>query len=64
MKSEKRVVELDKYEYGAVLVLINEKRNNLIRERQNTDFINEILKKVIKAPSKKRLFEKREKSER
>lgn len=59
MSEEKRVLELDKYEYGAVVSIINEKRANMLGKREDTDFVDEILKKVIKAPQKKKsLFKK------
>ena len=49
-----RVVELDQYEFNTVITLINEKRNNMIKEKQNPEYITEILTKVIKAPTKKK----------
>ena len=63
-----RVVELDQYEFNTVITLINEKRNNMIKEKQNPEYITEILTKVIKAPTKKKskfkLRKEREKCER
>ena len=47
-----RVVKLDQYEFGAVISLINEKRNDLLKQQQNTEFITELLENVIKAPTK------------
>ena len=64
MSDEKRVLELDKYEYGAVVNIINEKRTNMMNEKQDTEFVDEILRKVIKAPSKKKGFLKKVKDER
>ena len=52
--SNERVVELDQYEFNTVITLINEKRNDLIKENKNSEYITEILTKVIKAPTKKR----------
>lgn len=49
-----RVIELDQYEFNTVITLINEKRNDLIREKKNPEYITEILTKVIKAPTKKK----------
>ena len=49
-----RVIELDQYEFNTVITLINEKRNDLIREKKNQEYITEILTKVIKAPTKKK----------
>ena len=51
---KERVVELDQYEFNTVITLINEKRNDMIREKQNPEYITEILTKVIKAPTKKK----------
>jgi hypothetical protein len=64
--NSKRVIKLDQYEFGAVVNIINEKRNSLINQKANTEFINEILEKVIKAPTKKNhsLKREREKCER
>lgn len=59
----KRVIKLDEYEYGAVVSIINEKRNNLIRMNRNTDFISEILEKIIKAPLNKKNYFKRGRNE-
>ena len=64
MSSQTRVVELDRYEYGAVLTIINEKRTNLIRQRQDAGFVNEILEKILKAPCKKNIFVKKVRNER
>lgn len=51
---KERVVELDQYEFNTVITLINEKRNDMIREKQNPEYITEILTKVIKATTKKK----------
>ncbi len=61
-----RIVKLDQYEFGAVINIINEKRNDLLKQQQDTEFITEILEKVIKAPTKKKCKFKteREKCER
>lgn len=62
MNEEKRVLILDRYEYGAMITIINEKRNNLLKERKDTEFVNEILKKVLKAPTKSKRFYQKEKN--
>lgn len=64
MSDEKRILELDRYEYGAVVNIINEKRTNMINEQKDTEFVDEILRKVIKAPSKKKGFNKKSRDER
>ena len=55
-----RVIKLDQYEFSAVINLINDKRNDLLRRQQNTEFITEILEKVIKAPTKRKRKFRRE----
>jgi len=54
MKEEKRVLEVDKYEYGVVFHSLNDKRNELIKEQRPTDAVDDVLLKVIDAPAKKR----------
>lgn len=57
-----KILELDKYEYGIVINALNQLRNNLIKEEESTDVINELLLKVIDAPDKsqkKRQFSQR-----
>ena len=65
MSEEKRVPELDEYEHRAVVNIINEKRTEMISKKEETDYINEILEKIIYAPSKKKsLFKKDNRNER
>lgn len=52
MSEEKRVLVLDRYEYGAMIRIINDQRTNLIKQKQDTEVVTEILKKVLKAPAK------------
>ena len=47
-----KILELDKYEYGIVINALNQLRNDLIKEEESTDVINELLLKVIDAPDK------------
>lgn len=59
MSEEKRVLELDKYEHKAIANILFEKRTTLIEENKDKDFIDEILEKVLDAPTKKKtLFKK------
>lgn len=53
MKEQKKVLELDKYEYGVVFHSLNDKRNELIKEQRPTDAVDDVLLKVIDAPTKK-----------
>ena len=54
MKDDKRILELDKYEYGVVFSTLNDKRNELLKEQRPTDTVDDVLLKVIDAPAKKR----------
>lgn len=62
MSEEKRVLELDQYEHRAIANIINEKRTNLINENKDNDFIDEILEKVLNAPTKKKSLFKKDKN--
>jgi hypothetical protein len=48
------VVELDRYERGAVLAALSDERNQLIAEGRPTDTVNDAIIKVAHAPAKKR----------
>lgn len=52
--SNERIIKLDQYEFGAVISIVNEKRNNLLKQQEDTKFITEILEKLINAPIKKK----------
>jgi hypothetical protein len=53
MKEEKTVIELDRYEEGAIISGLNELRNKEIAEQNPTDFEDELILKIIHAPQKK-----------
>jgi len=48
------VVELDRYQRGAVLSALAEERNHLIKAGRPTDTVSEAILKVASAPTKKR----------
>ena len=52
-RTEKRVLTLDRYEHGFVINALNEMRNDLLEEERPTDIVDEVLLKVIDAPTKK-----------
>lgn len=52
-RTEKRVLTLDRYEHGVVNNALNEMRNDLLEEERPTDILDEVLLKVIDAPTKK-----------
>ena len=59
---DNRVLILDKYDYGEVLSIINDKRNELIGKKEDTREINELFEKVVNAPTKKKSKLRRERS--
>ena len=52
-RTEKRVLTHDRYEHGVVINALNEMRNDLLEEERPTDIVDEVLLKVIDAPTKK-----------
>ena len=52
-KEEMRVLTLDEYEHGVVVTALNEYRNDLIEQGEDTDFVNEVLLMAIDAPTRK-----------
>ena len=52
-RTEKRVLTLDRYEHGVVINALNEMRNDLLDGERPTDILDEVLLKVIDAPTKK-----------
>ena len=51
------VAILDKYEIGIIINALNEFRNRLLREKEDTEPVDEVLLKAIDAPEKKDLFQ-------
>ena len=54
MCDDKRVVAVDKYEYGIIVNALNDKRTELMKEERPTDAVDEVMLKVIDAPKKRR----------
>lgn len=48
------VLRLDKYDYGLLFHLLNEKRNELIKDHLDTETVDNVLLKVIEAGEKRR----------
>ncbi len=57
---EQRVVMLNKYEYGLIINSLNELRTKLIRENKSTEFVNELLLRLLNIPIRKRTIFQRE----
>ncbi len=47
MSSDKKTLELDKYECGVIFHSLKDKRNQMIGEDQPTDAVDDVLLKVI-----------------
>ena len=52
-KEQKRFLTLNPEEYGVTVNSLNSKRNDLIKAGYSTDAVDELLLKVIDAPSRK-----------
>ena len=48
------VLRLDKYDYVLIFHLLNEKRNELIKDHLDTETVDNVLLKVIEAGEKKK----------
>ena len=53
MKEEHKILTLDNYDHGMVITALNDKRNLMLKEKKSTDIVDDVLLKVIDAPSKK-----------
>ena len=52
MRTQLYVLKLNKYEYGVIFNVLNEKRNQLIAEAKDTEMIDNVLLKVIDVTEK------------
>lgn len=52
-REEKRIVELDRYEHGILVNALYDQHNDLLAEKRATDAVDDVLLKVIDAPTKK-----------
>ena len=52
-REERRVLSLDQYQHGIIVNALNDKRNDLIKEKRPTDIVDEVLLKALDAPRKK-----------
>lgn len=56
MREDIKILELDKYEIGILINALNEFRNKLIQQKENTEYVDEVLLKAIDAPPKKKVL--------
>lgn len=54
MKEIMYILRLDKYDYGVIFNVLNDKRNALIQENKDTEIIDNTLLKVIEAKERSR----------
>ena len=52
-REERRVLSLDQYQHGVIVNALNDKLNDLIKEKRPTDIVDEVLLKALDAPRKK-----------
>ncbi len=50
---EKRVIEVDEYQQRLIIGSLNDKRNELVAQGRDTDFVDETLLDVMDAPTRK-----------
>ena len=50
---EKRVIEVDEYQRGLIINSLNDKRNELVEQGKDTEFVDETLIEVMDASAKK-----------
>lgn len=58
MEDEKRVMEIDEIEFAIIINALMSMRNALLEEKKETDLVDKVIRKTIKAPSKEKSKEK------
>ena len=53
MRAEKHVVTLDEFQHNLLIKGMNEYRNDLLQERKPTEDVDDLLLKLIRAPTQK-----------
>ncbi len=62
--SEKRVIEVDEYQHGLIINSLNDKRNELVEQGKDTEFVDDTLIEVMDAPMKREKKRHRDERER
>ena len=62
--SEKRVIEVDEYQHGLIINSLNDKRNELVEQGKDTEFVDDTLIEVMDAPMKREKKQHRDERER
>lgn len=61
---EKRVIEVDEYQHGLIINSLNDKRNELVEQGKDTEFVDDTLIEVMDAPTKREKKKYRDERER
>jgi len=61
---EKRVIEVDDYQHGLIINSLNDKRNELVEQGKDTEFVDDTLIEVMDAPTKREKKRRRDERER
>ena len=61
---EKRVIEVDEYQHGLFINSLNDKRNELVEQGKDTEFVDDTLIEVMDAPTKREKKRHRDERER
>ena len=61
---EKRVIEVDEYQHGIIINSLNDKRNELVEQGKDTEFVDDTLIEVMDAPMKREKKRHRDERER
>lgn len=61
---EKRVIEVDDYQHGLIINSLNDKRNELVEQGKDTEFVDDTLIEVMDAPMKREKKRHRDERER
>lgn len=62
--SEKRVIEVDEYQHELIINSLNDKRNELVEQGKDTEFVDDTLIEVMDAPMKREKKRHRDERER
>ncbi|MEA5047116.1 MAG: hypothetical protein VB034_00765 [Eubacteriales bacterium] len=61
---EKRVIEVDEYQHGLIINSLNDKRNELVEQGKDTEFVDDTLIEVMEAPTKREKKKHRDERDR
>ena len=53
MRAEKHIVTLDEFQHNLLINVLNAFRNDLLQERKPTEDVDDLLLKLIQAPTRK-----------